>query len=105
MQRVSFALSDTTQRRKEQTRNSSPYVLRILFVSLLIFSINAILFALHFEAFVASVNLLLFSSIVLLYYAIGSTLDKKLVLWSFRLYKWTLNHGFIEDADQGIDVE
>jgi hypothetical protein len=65
--------------------------------------VNAIIFAFQLEQDLASVNLLLFSSIIVLFYAMGNLLDKKLVLWSIRFYRWTLNQGLLESVDSDAE--
>lgn len=97
-------MSDATQRRKEaQTRTSFPYLLRLLFALAVILSFSAILIVAHLAMYMTSADLFTSLAFVMLFSVMGRTFDKKLAFWSFRFYKWLINHGFIEVLESDLD--
>lgn len=84
--------------RVEPGTSGLQYFLRIVAISIILILSNIPLLIARLDASsLLTANIIVGGAAVFLFATIGETLDKKLILVSFRVYKSLLEHGLIEE--------
>ncbi|MDG6996342.1 MAG: hypothetical protein JRN52_10505 [Nitrososphaerota archaeon] len=82
----------------EPTTSASQYLLRFVAITIVIILSSGAFLALRYD-FVSLLvaNMVVACMAIFLFSVIGQTLDKKLILLTFRCYKFLLKHGLLEE--------
>jgi hypothetical protein len=99
-----LTLGGTAQKSKSSVRAGPRYLIIVIFEFLAVVLLNGTLLILHCDmnaAFFWNLGFDLLFLVLLL--SLDSTLNKKTLLWGFRLIKWMKRKGLIEEQYQESD--